>query len=139
MRSVAWLALGALSAACAVGAFEQGSSFTAEPRDGTPSSIRVGSQGHADATSIAVIVLDSDTELPLEGAIVVIRCDCMSGGSREASTTTDGVVVFEDTPAGDYSMWVAHGDGEVAGGFNMHTQMTVDVRVLLSDEPRVVT
>lgn len=127
VRSLCWVGLGALSVACATGAF-------APP----PPSVIEEVTASEGTTTIKGDVLDSETDEPLQGALLVLRCDCFAG-EREMQTNANGVFAFRDLPAGTYEVQVLHGNSESTKSVRMRSDQTIRLRFVLSKEPYVVT
>ena len=120
-----WIALGALSAACAVGAFDGPHSGVAL----SPTS-KVTGMREADAASIAVLVLDDDGE-PIVGAHVFLLCHCMDE-PVERTTNQYGVAGFRNAPAGRYTVQAMAGHGDVTVVVDLPDKTVANVRIHVS-------
>ncbi len=125
-RSVCWLALGALSVACAAGAF-RGAQHT-EVESITP----------GDGTIIEGVVYDSRAREPARAAIVVLRCDLLTA-DRELQTDENGEFAFHDLPPGRYEVLALYGTGESSKSLQIRAAHTVQLRIVLSNDPHFVT
>lgn len=125
-RSVCWLALGALSVACAAGAFRG------------PQRTVVESVTPGEGTIIQGVVHDSRAREPARAAIVVLQCDCLAG-DREVQTDDDGQFTFRDLPPGRYEVLALYGTGESSKSLDVRADHTVQLRIVLSNDPHFVT
>lgn len=116
-RSLAALALGVVSLACAT--VEQ--TFSQEY-------YTVGDSGPA---AIRGVVQDKISGGRLDGAFVLLRCDCL-GGERETRTDADGKYVFRGLPPGRYTVQFLYSttnvqvEGELRPGYRWR----LDARLL---------
>lgn len=58
-------------------------------------------------------VKNSKTGEPVENALVILQCTCLTG-PREAQTNADGVYAFRGLPAGVYTVQVLAGQADVS-------------------------
>lgn len=70
---------------------------------------------------ISGIVKDSTTGDALEGALVMLECECLPD-TREALSNAQGVYQFRDLPAGRYSIRVFVGEAEVTKNIDLPRQ-----------------
>lgn len=130
-RAYAWLAFGAISAACATGAFETANPMrmrvTVEPVD-----------GHA---AVVGAVFHADTGDALEGTEVRLWCECLNG---TPGTVTDarGRFSFRDLPPGNYQLEFLHAGRSIATAERALSEgQQLRVNALLPREfpPRTIT
>jgi hypothetical protein len=124
-RTIVSVALGALSVACAVGAFESDpghDSIVFEP-------LAEGGAG------VYGVVLDAETGRRIHGALVIVQCACLPG-HREMETNADGIYSFRDLPPGKYSVQVLFGQANVNRSFElaMRVRARADFRVAPEDK-----
>lgn len=128
VRSFCWISLGALSAACAGGAFV----------GGTPRSAIEGVEATEGSTTIAGGVFDSQSTEPIESALLVLQCDCLDG-VRETQTNANGLFVFRELPPGTYTVQLLHHQQDLAESVPIQADQTARLRFVVSNEPLVRT
>lgn len=62
---------------------------------------------------IAGQVKNSKTGEPVENALVILQCTCLTG-AREAQTNANGLYAFRGLPAGVYTVQVLAGQADVS-------------------------
>ena len=124
MRSVLWVGLGVLSAACAVGALG----------GGPPQATIEGTEATEGATTIAGGVFDSQSREPIESALLLLQCDCLED-ARETETNADGLFAFRELPPGTYTVQVLHRNANAVQAVPLGAEETVRLRFVLSSEP----
>jgi len=62
---------------------------------------------------ISGTIVNSKTEQPIEGALVILQCACLQG-ARETQTNARGLYAFRGLPAGVYTVQVLVGQADVA-------------------------
>ncbi len=82
---------------------------------GIPAVTIMFAPGEAQAADgqIKGVVLDKNTKEPIEGAIVVLQCACLSG-QVEVNTNARGIYSFRDLPQGRYTIQVLYGKANVS-------------------------
>jgi hypothetical protein len=121
-RTIPSLALGLLAVACATGAFDKPAQDPTRHTEALP-------EGSARAV-IQGVVKDRETGDPLQGALVVLQCECLAG-SREAETNVNGLYKFGDLPSGEYTAQVLYGqaDQSTVVPLKTGTRVRVDFRL----------
>lgn len=121
-----WLVFGALSLACAAGAFEGGRSVAVDEEPSTGSTAIVGQ------------VFDDETGKPVEHALAVLQCECLAG-VRETVTNAGGAFGFRDLPPGTYTVQVLRGSNDQAKVVTLEPKKRIRMRFTMSEEPAVRT
>lgn len=124
VRSACWIALGALSIACAAGALGGGS----------PRATIEGTEATEGATTIAGGVFDSVSTEPIRSALLVLQCDCLKE-PRETETNADGLFAFRELPPGTYTVQVLHRNADAFKSVPLGAEETVRLRFVLNTEP----
>jgi len=94
-RTIVSLGPGALSVACAVGAFKPG---TTSPPMVLERLARGGERSQARG-----VIMDPKTGEPVVGALVIVQCSCLREGQRELVTKFDGRYDPRDLPPANIS------------------------------------
>ncbi|MEM7154563.1 MAG: carboxypeptidase regulatory-like domain-containing protein [Myxococcota bacterium] len=89
-------------------------------------------------SNIAGLISNADLETPIEGALVVLQCECLEG-SLETTTNAQGAYSFKDLPEGNYTVQALAGSGNVSRMVRVSSPVRARVDMRMSDEPRVVT
>ena len=128
-RTLVSLSLGALSVACAAGAFE--------PRAGH-SQLVVEPLADGEGLSLLQGVIgDADTGEAIKDSLVIVQCDCLKG-VRETVTNADGVYQFRDLPPGKYTIQVLFGSSNVSRSFEMGPAVRVRANFRLTHQAPVI-
>ncbi|HLT36892.1 MAG TPA: carboxypeptidase regulatory-like domain-containing protein, partial [Enhygromyxa sp.] len=67
----------------------------------------------SDKGVISGTVKNSNTDQPIENAIVILQCTCL-GGQQERMTNARGIYSFQDLPSGNYTIQVLAGKANVS-------------------------
>jgi uncharacterized protein (DUF2141 family) len=115
---------GAVSLACAAGAFEGGRS------------VAVVEEPYPGSTAIVGQVFDDETGEPVENGLAILQC---LAGVRETSTNAGGAFGFRDLPPGTYTVEVLHGSNTQTKVITLGPEKRVRMRFTMSGEPAVRT
>jgi hypothetical protein len=121
-RTLVALVIGALSVACAAGAFD--TSVVQYPLTVEP---------NPDATDQSVIqgfVLDQNTGERVPDALVILQCSCLQG-PRETQAGPDGLYRFRHLPPGKYTVQVLFGEANLSRSLDLTpgTRVRADFRL----------
>ncbi len=130
-RTMTSLGLGVMLAACATGALHRSSVDS-------PAVVEALGPG-VTGSVVRGIVRDSQSGEALEGALVILQCDCLAG-QREVQTDANGVYNFRRLPAGEYTVQVLYGQAIVNRSHALApaTGVRLDFR-LRADQKFIVT
>lgn len=70
-------------------------------------------QAWSDSGSISGVVTHAETGERMANAIVVLQCTCLSG-TRETTTSANGLYAFRDLPTGTFTIQVLAGQADVS-------------------------
>ncbi len=85
----------------------------------------------APTGTIQGVVKDKNTGDAIEGALVVLQCNCLQG-EMEATTNARGIYTFNNLPAGQYTVQVLKGQADVSkvtelpAGAKFRANFTID-------------
>lgn len=121
-RTLVSLVIGALSVACAAGA------FNADPIQLTPTV-----EPNPDSAERSVIhgfALAEKTGEPVTGALVVLQCSCLEG-QRETQSGPGGLYRFRDLPPGKYTVQFLFGESNLSRVHELApgTRARIDIRL----------